>query len=165
MSQAARVVSDRPMTMGTNTADTRSASRWTSALVALGVLDEAGHLGELGVGADAGGLHDQASARADRGPDHGVARGDLDGDGLAGEHGGVDGGGAADDRAVGRDLLSRSHDEAVADGQLRDRHPDLDRALWAVSQYGDVLGAHVEQGSAARHRRCAWPWPRSSGRR
>ncbi len=32
MSQAARVVSDRPMTMGTNTADTRSASRWTSAL-------------------------------------------------------------------------------------------------------------------------------------
>jgi hypothetical protein len=63
-------------------------------LAVLGVLDEAGHLGELGVGADAGGLHDQASAGVDRGPDHGVARGDLDGDGLAGEHRGVDGGGA-----------------------------------------------------------------------
>jgi hypothetical protein len=36
-------------------------------LAVLGVLDEAGHLGELGVGADAGGLHDQASARVDRG--------------------------------------------------------------------------------------------------
>jgi hypothetical protein len=52
-----------------------------------------------------------------------------------------------DDRAVGGDLLARADDEPVADHQLVDRHPHLDRALWAVAQHGDVLGAHVEQGA------------------
>ena len=48
-------------------------------LAVLGVGDEPGHLGELGVGADAGGSDDEASAGVDGGTGDGVAGGDLDG--------------------------------------------------------------------------------------
>ena len=52
-------------------------------LARLRLLDQPRHLGELGVGAHAGGAHDQAPAHVDRGADHGIAGRDLDGHGLA----------------------------------------------------------------------------------
>ena len=61
------------MTTGTNTAETRSASRCTGALPLCASLDEPGHLGERGVGADAGRAHDQPAAGIDGGADHRVA--------------------------------------------------------------------------------------------
>ena len=48
-----------PSTTGTNTAETRSASRCTGALVGLGVPDQVGDPGDRGVAADAGDLDDQ----------------------------------------------------------------------------------------------------------
>ena len=110
-------------------------------LAVLGVLDELRHLGELGVGADPGGAHDQPAARVDGGADDRVAGPDLDRHGLAGEHRGVDRRGALVDDAVGGDLLAGPHDEPVADGQLLGRDPHLG----AVAQHGDVLGAELEQ--------------------
>ncbi|CAM5473877.1 hypothetical protein SCALM49S_08808 [Streptomyces californicus] len=77
-------------------------------LAVLGVLDELGHAGELGVGADAGGFDDEASAGVEGGSGDGVAGRDLDGDGLAGEHRGVDGRRALDHGPVRRDLLPRT---------------------------------------------------------
>ena len=74
-SQKASVPSESAMTTGTNTAETRSASRCTGALPGLGRLDQAGDLRELGVRADPGGAHDQPATGVDRGPDHRVTRG------------------------------------------------------------------------------------------
>ncbi|GAA3208609.1 hypothetical protein GCM10020256_05190 [Streptomyces thermocoprophilus] len=68
--------------------------------------------------------------------------GDVDGHGLAGEHGRVDGGGALDDGAVGGDLLAGADDEPVAHGQLG--HGDAH--LVAAAQDGDVLRAEFQQG-------------------
>ena len=68
------------MTTGTNTAETRSASRCTGALPVWASVDQPGHLGQLGVGADPGGAHDQPAAGVDGGADHRVARADLDRD-------------------------------------------------------------------------------------
>src|SRR5699024_3692372 len=82
-------------------------------LAGLGVLDELGHLGQLGVGADAGCADHEASAGVDGGAGDGVPLTHLDGDRLAGEHGGVDRGGAGDDGAVGGDLLAGADDEIV----------------------------------------------------
>ena len=110
-------------------------------LAGLGVLDEPGDLGQGGVGADPGGLHDEPTTGVDRRPGHGVAGTDLDGHGFAGEQRRVDGRGAVDDDPVGGHLLARAHDEAVADGELVDRDPDLD----AVAEHGHVLGAELEQ--------------------
>ena len=121
-------------------------------LAGLGVFDEAGDLGERGVGADPGGAHDEAAAGVDGGTGDGVAGADLDRHRFAGEQRGVDGRGAVDDDAVGGDLLARADDELVADGELVDRDPDLG----AVAEHGDVLGAELEQGrSAAPERRLA----------
>ena len=115
-------------------------------LAGLGVLDELGHLGELGVRADAGGADHQPPAGVDGGAGDGVAGADLDRHGLAGEHRGVDGGGARDDDAVGGDLLAGADDELVADRQLVERDAGLD----AVAQHRDVLGAELEQGPQRR---------------
>jgi hypothetical protein len=60
-------------------------------LAVLRVLDQPRHLGKLGVPADAGGADDEPPAGVDGHTDHGVAGSDLDGDGLPGEHGRVDG--------------------------------------------------------------------------
>ena len=128
--------------MGTNTAETRSARRCTGALPLWASVTEAAHLGQLGVGADPGGPDDQAPAGVDGGAHHAVAGADLHRHALAGEQGGVDGGGALLDHAVGGDLLAGADDEAVAHGQL----VDGDAALDAVAQDGDVLGAQLEQG-------------------
>ncbi len=114
-------------------------------LAVLGVLDEAGHLGELGVCADPGGAHDEPAADVGGGTDHRVAGPDLDGDGLTGEHGGVDRGGALDDDAVGGDLLAGTGDEQVADEQLADGDAGLRAGRSFAAQDGDVLGAHVQQ--------------------
>ena len=76
----------RAMTIGTKTPEIRSASRCTGGLAVLRVLDQPGHLGQLGVGADPGGAHDQPAAGVDGGADDGVAGADLDRHRLAGEH-------------------------------------------------------------------------------
>ncbi len=89
-------------------------------LAVLGVLDEAGHLRELGVGADPGGAHDEAPAGVDGRADDGVARSDLDRDGLAGQHAAVDRRAALGDLAVGGDGLARAYDEVVAHRELLD---------------------------------------------
>ncbi len=140
-SQKPSVPTARAMTIGTNTAEIRSARRCTGALPALGVLDEAGDLGQLGVGADPRRPHDEPAAGVDGGTGDGVARPDLDRHRLAGEQRGVDRRRAVLDDAVGGDLLARPHDEAVADGELLDRDALLD----AVAEDGDVLGAELEQ--------------------
>ena len=103
----------------------RSARRCTAALPVLGLLDERGHLCELGVGADAGGPHDEAAAGVDGGADDRVAGADLDRYGLAGDHAGIHGGGAVLDDAVGGDLLAWADDEPVTDGESVDRDADL----------------------------------------
>ena len=94
-------------------------------LAALRLLDERGDLGQAGLGADAGGAHDEPAAHVHAPADHGVALGDLDGHRLAGEHARVDGRGTLDDDTVGRDLLAGPDDEAVADHDLLDRHAHL----------------------------------------
>src|SRR5690606_4182213 len=110
-------------------------------LAVLRVLDPPRHPGDLGVGADPGGRDAQPPAGVDGGAGDGVPDGDLDRDGLAGQHGRVDGGGALGDRAVGGDLLAGPDQEAVAHGEL----PDRDLFLPAVAQHGDVLGAQLHQ--------------------
>jgi hypothetical protein len=112
-------------------------------LAGLGGGHQAGDLGECGVRADPGGADHEASAGVDGRADHGIARADFYGDGLAGEHAGVDGGGAFDDDAVGSDLLPGANDEEVADGELVRGDADLA----AAAQDGDVLGAEFEQGA------------------
>ena len=112
-------------------------------LAVLGVGDEPGDLGQGGVGADSGGPHDETAAGVDGGAGDGVAGGDLDRHRFAGEQGGVDGGAAVFDGAVGGDLLTGADDEQIADRQFADRDADL----VAVANDGHVLGAQVEQGS------------------
>ena len=118
-------------------------------LAVLGVLDETRHRGQLGVGADPGGAHEQAPAGVDGGADHGIARADLDADGLPGEHGRVDRGRAGDDDAVGGDLLPGTDDELVTDDELCDGDPGLD------GLDGRVLPAGSAGGCCAGRRR---PW-------
>ena len=97
------------MTTGTNTAETRSASRCTAALPAWASLDQPADLGELGVGADPRRAHDEAPADVDRRADRRRRRRSTStGTRLAGQHRRVDRGGALDDDAVGRDLLARA---------------------------------------------------------
>ena len=86
-------------------------------LRALGLLDQARDLRQRGVVADPGGLDDQPAAGVERGAEHRVAGHDVDRHRLAGEHRDVDRRRAVDDGAVGRDLLARAHDEAVAHPQ------------------------------------------------
>ena len=115
-------------------------------LPGLGVLDQPRHLGELGVGPDAGGAYDQPAARVDASADDGVPDGHVHRHGLAGQHRGVDSGGALLDSAVGRDLLARADDEAVTHGQFGHRDPDLGTG----AQHGHVACAQVEQGAQRR---------------
>ena len=110
-------------------------------LAALRVLDEAGHPGELGVGADAGGAHHQSAAHVGAPADHRGTPPHLDRHRLAGEHRGVERGGAVVDHAVGGDRLAGADHEPVADLQRRRGHPHLA----AVAQHRRLLGAEVEQ--------------------
>ncbi len=117
-------------------------------LAVLGVLHQPGHAGELGVGPDPGGLDEETPGGVDGGAGDGVADGHFDRDGFAGQHGGVHGGAALDDRAVGGDLLAWADDEAVADGERGHR----DAHLLARAQDDDVLGAQLQQGLEGRAR-------------
>jgi hypothetical protein len=94
-------------------------------LARLGVGDQFGHLGELGVCADAGGADEQAATGVDGGAGHRLAGTHLDRHRLAGEHGGVDGGGALLDHTVGGDLLAGPDHEPVPDDQLIAGDADL----------------------------------------
>ena len=129
-------------------------------LAVLGVLDQPGHLGELGVRADPGDLYDETPADVDGRADDGVPDADLHRHRLPGEHRGVDGGGTLLDHAVGGDLLPGAYDEPVADRQLLDRHPRLDRRPGAARRPSSPARA----GPAGRHRPAASTGPRSSGR-
>ena len=115
-------------------------------LAGLGLRDEPGHLGELRVGADAGGPDDQAAAHVDRPADDGRARCDFDRQTLAGHHAGVDGARAVRDHAVGREPFSRPYHEKVVDPQLRNGHAVLD----AGAQDGRVLRSQLEQRAQRR---------------
>ncbi len=112
------------------------------SLAGLRLLHQLGHLGEPGVGADAGGADEQAAAGVDGRAGDRVAGPYLDRDRFAGEHRGVDRGGTLLDHAVGGDLLAGPYDESVARGKLVAGDADLD----AVAQHGDVLGAELQQG-------------------
>ena len=129
------------ITTGTKTPEIRSASRCTCALPVWASLDQAGHLGQLGVGADPGGAHHQPAAGVDGGADHASPGADLDRHGLAGQQRASTAERALDDHAVGGDLLAGADHEPVADRELVDRDADLD----AVAQHRDVLGAELEQ--------------------
>ena len=130
-------------------------------LAVLGVLDQPGHLRQLGVGADPGGADHQPAAGVHGGADDGVAGADLDGHRFAGEHGGVDRGGAVLDDAVGGDLLAGADDEPVADGELVDRDAQPPRRRGGRRRPWRPCRA----GRAAPRRTGAWRGPRSSGRR
>ncbi len=117
-------------------------------LAVLGVLDEPRHLRELGVGPDARGPHDQPPAGVDRGAHDGVPDPDLDGDGLTGEHRGVDRRGALLDDPVGGHLLPRPDDEPVADDEVGGGHAHLGPA----AQHRHVAGPQVEQRAEGRPR-------------
>ena len=130
------------MTTGTNTAEIRSARRWTGALPFWASVTSRAIWARAVSAPTRVASHDEAAAGVDGGAGDGVAGADLDGHGLAGEERRVDGRGALLDDAVGGDLLAGAHDEPVADGELVDRDADL----VAVAEDGDVLGAQLEQG-------------------
>ena len=87
-------------------------------LAALGRGDQSGHLGELGVGADAGCPNLEPAADVDGRADDAVAGTHLDGHGLTGEHRRVHRRRARDHDAVGGDLLAGPCHEDVADREL-----------------------------------------------
>ena len=129
------------MTIGTKTAEIRSANRCTSALPPWASVDQAGDLGELGVGADAGRADLEPSADVDCCADDGVAGTDLDRQGLTRQHGSVHRRAAGDHDAVGGDF---------SPGRATNTSPTAVRSIGirvsAVRrQHDDVLCAHVEQ--------------------
>ena len=83
--QKPSVAAASAITTGTKTPETRSARRWTGALPDLRVGDQAGDLGERGVGADACGADDESAAGVDRRPHDVVAGSLLHRDRLAGQ--------------------------------------------------------------------------------
>ena len=113
-------------------------------LARLRVLDQPGDLRQLGVGAHAGGAHDQPPVGVDGRAGHVVAGSDLDRNALARDERPVDRRRALEYDAIGGDLLARAHDEPIADGEFADRHPTL---VAVVVEYGDILGTQVEQGT------------------
>ena len=116
-------------------------------LACLGLGNHAPDLCERRVRADARGAHQQGSPRVDGRARHRVAGGRVHGHGLAGQEGGIQGGGPLDDDAVGRYLLARAHREEVADLQGRGGHD----ALRALARLGVdahercLLRAHAQQ--------------------
>ena len=161
-SQQPSVATAIAITIGTKTPETRSARRCTGALPVWASLDESGHLRELGVGADAGGAHDEAPAGVDGRADDGIARADLDGHRFAGQH--------ATRRRRSVPSTTTPSVAIFSPGRTTNRSPT---ASWSigmrdsdpVAQHRDVLGAEVEQRPQALRRTGAWPAPRSSGRR
>ncbi len=110
-------------------------------LAVLRLLDQPGHLRELGDGPDAGRAHLQGATDIHRRPDHLITGGDFDRYGLAGQHGRIDRAGTRDDHAVGGDLLPRTYDEDISYGELVDRNAGFD----PIAHDADVLDAEFEQ--------------------
>ena len=111
------------------------------SLAGLCLLDEAGDLGERGVGPDARRLDDEAAVRVDGGAGDFRAHGDLSGRRLAGQERPVDRRLALDDDAVGGDLLTRADDEAIAHLE----RPDRDERLLAVPEHPRFLRAELQE--------------------
>ena len=104
---------------------------------------------------------DQPAAGVDRRAGDRVARAAFStGTRLAGEQRLVDGRAALLDDAVGRDLLARAHDEAVADAQLLDRDAPLRRRRRRAPRRP---WRRARAARRARRPRGAWRAPRSSG--
>ena len=122
-------------------------------LAVLGVADQLGHPGQLGVGADLGGAHEQPAVGVQRSADDDVPGGHVDRHRLAGHRRRVQSRCAVDDYAVGGDPLPRSHHHHVADLQLRDGHA----YLVAVAQHRGVLGAQAQQRAQRRPGRTLRP--------
>ncbi len=152
-SQPTSVASESTSTTGTKTPETRSTSRW------IGAFPDCASATSVAIWASAVSsptlrrANDQTPVRVDRGAGDGVARADVVGHGLAGEHRVVDRRCALDDDTVRRDLLARPHDEQVARHHLGDR----DRELDAVAQDVCLLGAELEETAdrGARSPPCA----------
>jgi hypothetical protein len=85
-------------------------------LARLGLRDQPGQLGQLGVPADPAGPDHQVAAGVHAPAGHRVARPDLGRGRLAGEHRGVDGRTARDHDSVRRDRLAGADGELIADG-------------------------------------------------
>ena len=91
-------------------------------LAALGATHEVDDAGERGVAADPRRPHHERAGRVERRTDDLGAGGHLDRHGLAGQHAGVDRGGALDDDAVDGHLLARPDAQQVADRHRLERH-------------------------------------------
>ena len=87
-------------------------------LLVLGVLDQAHHVGQLGVAPDLRGPDHEATAHRHRAPHHPVAGSHVDRQGLAGHGAAVDGRLPEEHLAVGGHRLPRPHDEPVAHLEL-----------------------------------------------
>ena len=123
-------------------------------LSGLGLGHEPGDLRERRLLAHARRTHDEPAERVDRRAGHRGAGCDVDGHGLARQHRLVDRRLALDDEAVRRDLLARTDDEEIADGELADRH----RHFHTVPQDVSLLRAELEE----RANRSARAPPRAS---
>ena len=142
-SQPASVASESRITIGTNTAETRSTSRCTGALPACVSRHEARDLRERRVGPDPRRPDDQAAVAVDRAARDIRPGLDVDRHRLAGEQGLIDGRGPLLDDAVGRELLAGPDDEAVSDLELVRSNDDLQ----AVSEHARLARAEVEERS------------------
>ncbi len=141
-SQKPSVATAIAITIGTKTAETRSASRCTGALPACASVTSR-PIWATAVSAPTW------VARTTRRPETFTVAPiasspgpDVDGDALAGEQRRVDGRLPGLDHAVGGDLLPRPDDEQIADAQLLDGHAPL---LAVRADEGDVLRAELEQ--------------------
>ena len=141
-SQKPSVATARAITIGHEDRRDAIGEALHGRLAGLGVRHEPADLRQRGVGAHARGAHDETPAGVDGRAGDLVAGALLDRDGLAREERLVDGRGSLLDDAVGRDLLARADDEAVADAELADRDAPL---APVVVEHGDVLRAEREQ--------------------
>ncbi|MBM2844369.1 MAG: hypothetical protein HW404_2206, partial [Anaerolineales bacterium] len=123
--QARNVSAAIARTIGTKTAETRSARRWRQALDgslgSLRLLDQADDLRQGRVRADAPGFGLQAAEAVERAADDLVVSALLHRHRLPGQHRLIDRRMALQDAPVDRDLLPRLDDENVADAHLLDR--------------------------------------------
>ena len=110
------------------------------SLAGLGIFDQSGHAGQLGVRTDPVGADQQSSTRVDGRADNRVAGADLDGHRFTGEHRRVHRGGAVDDHTVGGDLLTGADDEDITDHQFRHRNPGFD----IITNHDDILRPEFE---------------------
>ena len=129
-------------------------------LPGLGLGDQPGQLGQLGVRADPGGPDHQPPVGVHARAGHGVARADLGRHRLTGEHRGVHRRAARGDDAVGGDLLAGPHHELLPRGQLlrRDSH------LHAIAQHRGFAWRPATAAPAAPPPNAAWRGPRDTGR-